>query len=415
MVDAALAARPAGEHTLSHALRCAALQNLGAAELWSSQPDDAGRDLEQALMLARRAARPWLELPCLGHLAMAGLMTGLSFSDALQSSEEAVQIAQAHGWGEDPALVTALATGALALLWLGRFDDAEQWLERAGDALQPDGEPGTELVVHYTRGLLRVAQDRPEEALEAFCAAKRMQALLAGEHAFSAATRARAIQTQIRLDQLDAARAALADITADGRDISEMRMGAAVLHLAEGDPEQAIDVLAPVIEGRAPCIHRSSATTEAQLLDAVAREQFGDKRAAEASVERALELAEPQGMILPFMLVRVQDILERLPRHRTAHGTLRRTILDVISGSAPRGAGQPAELLDELSDAELRVVGYLPSNLRAPEIAAELYVSTNTVRTHLRHIYAKLGAHGRAEAVSRARQLGLLAPSLRRD
>jgi LuxR family maltose regulon positive regulatory protein len=68
-------------------------------------------------------------------------------------------------------------------------------------------------------------------------------------------------------------------------------------------------------------------------------------------------------------------------------------------------------LLDELSDAELRVVRYLPTNLRAPEIAAELFLSTNTIRTHLRHIYAKLDAHGRGDAVARARELGLLAPS----
>ena len=54
---------------------------------------------------------------------------------------------------------------------------------------------------------------------------------------------------------------------------------------------------------------------------------------------------------------------------------------------------------------------YLPTNLKTPEIAAELHVSTNTVRTHLRHIYAKLGAHKRSEAVARARELPLLAPA----
>ena len=54
---------------------------------------------------------------------------------------------------------------------------------------------------------------------------------------------------------------------------------------------------------------------------------------------------------------------------------------------------------------------YLPTNLTVPEIAGELYVSRHTVRTHIRHLYAKLGTHTRAEAVARARALGLLAPS----
>ncbi|MBV8217964.1 MAG: hypothetical protein JO325_05850, partial [Solirubrobacterales bacterium] len=412
-MEAALAALPAGERALSDALRSAALQNLGVAELWSSRLDEARRDLERALVLARRAGRPWLEIPCLGHLGIAAPWAGVTLCDGLRFSEEAVRIADAHGWGEDPVIVTALATGAITLLWIGRFDEVEQWLERAERTLHPDGEPATELIVHYARGLLRLAQGRFDEALAGFRAAERMQALLANRHPFTLRTRARLMETQARMGQLDAARAAIADVSDAERGASEILVATAVIHLAASAPEQALDVLAPVIEGSARRMHPLTATTEAQVLDAVARDQLGDPRAAEASLERALELAEPEGMILPFLLAPSAGVLERLPRHRTVHATLRQTILDVLGGSAPAVQGNPAPLLDKLSEAELRVVRYLPTNLRAPEIAAELFVSTNTIRTHQRHIYAKLGAHGRAEAVARARGLGLLAPSAR--
>jgi LuxR family transcriptional regulator, maltose regulon positive regulatory protein len=153
------------------------------------------------------------------------------------------------------------------------------------------------------------------------------------------------------------------------------------------------------------------ATVHALLLDAAARDRLGERHAAEASIERALELAEWDGMILQFMLVPVRELLERHPRHRTAHAALLATILDVLGGTAPQPGRLTVTLRDELSEAELRVLRYLPSNLSAPEIAAELFVSTNTVRTHLRHIYAKLDAHSRSEAVARARELGLLAQS----
>ena len=81
-----------------------------------------------------------------------------------------------------------------------------------------------------------------------------------------------------------------------------------------------------------------------------------------------------------------------------------------LGGSSP----QLVELLrlaEPLSQGEIRVLRYLPTNLSAPEIARELSVSVNTVRTHIRHVCGKLGAHGRTEAVARARGLGLLAPS----
>jgi len=73
-------------------------------------------------------------------------------------------------------------------------------------------------------------------------------------------------------------------------------------------------------------------------------------------------------------------------------------------------AGPPQHLPEPLSQAEARVLRLLQTSLSAPEIARELYVSVNTVRTHMRHVYDKLGAHRRLEAINRARALGLLAP-----
>jgi DNA-binding CsgD family transcriptional regulator len=74
------------------------------------------------------------------------------------------------------------------------------------------------------------------------------------------------------------------------------------------------------------------------------------------------------------------------------------------------GAGH----LGALTHGETRVLYYLPTNLSAREIAGELYLSVNTVKTHQRHLYAKLGARSRTQAVQQARALGLLAPSPRR-
>src|SRR5262249_6974162 len=103
---------------------------------------------------------------------------------------------------------------------------------------------------------------------------------------------------------------------------------------------------------------------------------------------------------------------ERQARRGTAHAALIADILSLLAGrrSAPPRAG-PRPPLEPLSASELRVLRYLPTNLSGPEIAGELYVSHNTVRTHLSHLYGKLGTHTRAEAVARARALGLLAPS----
>ena len=78
---------------------------------------------------------------------------------------------------------------------------------------------------------------------------------------------------------------------------------------------------------------------------------------------------------------------------------------------AERGRSAAGELLDPLSDRELDVLRLLRSDLDGPAIARELVVSLNTVRTHTKHIYTKLGVNNRRSAVSRAHQLGLLSRS----
>ena len=76
--------------------------------------------------------------------------------------------------------------------------------------------------------------------------------------------------------------------------------------------------------------------------------------------------------------------------------------------------GELEALAEPLSESELRVLRYLPSNLSAPDIAGELFVSTSTVKTHMRHVYEKLASIDAPEAVERARDLGLLAAATRR-
>jgi LuxR family maltose regulon positive regulatory protein len=153
---------------------------------------------------------------------------------------------------------------------------------------------------------------------------------------------------------------------------------------------------------------------QAFLLEATASDALGDAVTVERALERALELAEPDGVLLPFLLHPAPALLERHRRHRTTHVPVISEILNQLAGkkrtSPPDGA---QHLREPLSQGEARVLRYLPTGLSAPEIADQLSVSVNTVKTHKRHVYAKLGTHRRHDAVERARTLGLLAPPTR--
>ncbi len=414
-LEAALDAAPdAPELPVSSDYRALALMNLGITELWAGRPAAAREHLEAALVLTRRIPRPFIEIGCLANLAIAAPLTGQPLPIALELSARAVAIAEEHGWTSESMATGAFAMAGMALVRLGRFADAERHLDRAEESLRQSADLGTELVLRYARGLLRFGEGRFGEALTEFAQAQGLERLLADEHVFMTDVRGRIAQVRVRMGDTEAARQMLAGLNPRERAGAGWRTALAALALAEDNPEGAIEAVAPVIEGTAPALYERWARAEALLFDATARDRLRDRRASEESLERALELAEPDGLMLPFMLWPSRELLERHPKHRTAHASLISSILDTMSGRATRGV--PATpLRDQLSEAELRVVRYLPSNLTATEIASELIVSANTVRTHMRHIYAKLGAHSRSEAVARARELGLLAPGAMRS
>ena len=209
------------------------------------------------------------------------------------------------------------------------------------------------------------------------------------------------IHALVRLGDTERAEQALAGVEEQDRDRGEMRIATAMLRLAQDDPHAATAAITPVLDGSAS-VGRRTWVVEAFLLEAIARDALGDPGAAERALECALDLAEPDGALSYFLLQPAPGLLERHSRHRTAHAALLAEILSVLAGSkpAPTPAG-PQPPLEPLSDSEIRVLRYLPTNLSTPEIANELYVSPNTVKTHIRNVYAKLGTHRRAEAVAR--------------
>jgi LuxR family maltose regulon positive regulatory protein len=181
------------------------------------------------------------------------------------------------------------------------------------------------------------------------------------------------------------------------------------LQLAEEDPAGAAHAVAPVLAGEA-FVYHPVFEIEANVLAAVARARLQETDAAERSLERALALAEPQGRVYMFLTVPgVAEVLAGQPVHRTAHAAHLKTLLDHVAGATPTAH----QLADPLSERELAVLRFLPTNLSAAEIGGELFLSVHTVKTHMRKLYAKLGAHTRAEAVERGRAHGLLAPSRR--
>ena len=387
-------------------LRAVALMNLGIVEAWALANTDSERHLREGAELARKIGRPYLEVACLAELAFAAKIEPLATTR--RRCQEAIALAEQHGWGTEPIISPALVNLAGTFILTGEFDQGERWLERASQALLTDTGPLIRLLLHHGNGMLLSGRGRLREALAEYSAAEELQAELEGSHALAGQLAGWKLGTQARLGQHVEARAALAALDAELAGSGEIANARAAICLAEGDAGAALAAAGDVLDEKAPAIGYVT-VVEAHLLAALAYRELGDERAAATAAESALALAEADRLVLPFALTGSAELLEAMPRHQTAHAALLADILDILHGipAAPRSESSWSEL-EQLSPSELRVLRYLPTNLSRPEIASQLSVSVNTINTHIRNIYAKLQAQDRSSAVQRARELRLL-------
>jgi LuxR family transcriptional regulator, maltose regulon positive regulatory protein len=424
----------AAQPGLSEDLRAVTLVSLGNTELSWQRLDEAERHLEQGIAVARRIGRPFTEVLSLSQWARIAAYRSMTL--AVERGTEAIELARRHGWAEHPALASAYTGIATVMVWRGQLDEAERRLRQAEGIVRTSAEPAVSLLFYQARGALALARGRYGDALAAFEAAGKHATLLVTPNPLPAQARALTVYALLRAGDIKSAEQAVAAVDEHQREAAQMREAVAALRLAQGDPQAALEALAPVLDSSAPLI--TPARVGAYVLAAIACAAAGDPAAAQDALEHALALAEPDGIVLPFLIHPAPDLLERHSRRPTAHAALVGQIRALLAPGAPdgtgrarygtgemasRGSGQiqgngvperTQPLLEPVSEMEMRVLRFLPTNLRASEIADELYLSVHTIKTHIRHLYTKLDVHGRGEAVQRARALGLLAPSPRR-
>ncbi|HST81203.1 MAG TPA: LuxR C-terminal-related transcriptional regulator [Kineosporiaceae bacterium] len=178
-----------------------------------------------------------------------------------------------------------------------------------------------------------------------------------------------------------------------------------------GTHDQASELLARLL-GAAEAGHREGSVVEILMLQALAYRLRGDLPAALIPLERALRMAEPEGYVRIFVDEgpAMASLLTAAAGEGIAPGYVGGLLAALGGGQDEHVTRPPATeaLIDPLSRRELDVLRLLGSDLGGPEIARELVVSLNTVRTHTKNIYAKLGVTNRRAAVRRAGELDLL-------
>jgi LuxR family transcriptional regulator, maltose regulon positive regulatory protein len=371
--------------------------NRGTAALWAADLDDA----ERYLTAAMHAELDGLVIPQLNAMAYHCLLQCErgELDPAQAAARRVIDTASAAGLATAVQSVGAYLTLARVSLDRGGTDEADEWLARIADVQALAPEPHVRLAAAIILATRYEAAGDREAALTG---------LRAQDHPANwrppPGLRERWLTTE----------AALLARAGDGVAASRLleRMGpagtqegmiaAARVHLLLGDLEAATAVRAHA----APAVHVRGRVTTA-VLDALLAAAAGHEHQATDHLENALATAAPWSLRRPFLAEAgpLRPLLERRIETGTAVPGFALELLEQTSDESGADTEARRTFIDPLTERERTVLRYLASTLSNAEIAAELYVSVTTVKTHQRALYRKLGAAGRRDAVQRARLL----------
>jgi LuxR family maltose regulon positive regulatory protein len=388
------------------AIRAFAFSALGAVEIWNREIDEGIRHLERGLAIATEAELDWIRLLCNAYLALGSALAG-RLAACERRARATLELAARRGWSRSgPTAVALTVLSGVQFLW-GLIDEADETLGRAELAIRRSHEAPLVALYWLNRGRVRAAQSRLGEALEAFDV---------GIDKLGGWTAADGLRSTLQTEAA-IARAALGQREAAVRELHRAasaspapNIGLARLALAGGDPEGARDHLARAMPWDRLLV---SQQVEGWTLRALVSDALAEHDDARKSLEHALELAEPGGFRQPLVThgAAMRLVLRRQLRLGTSHRAFVEELLVALQDREARSSNRTA-LTESLTAREIAVLRFLPTMMSNHEIASELFVSVNTVKTHLRSIYRKLDAADRRDAVHRAREIQLLAPGI---
>ena len=412
--DALIHAASAALHELSgdgaalpaaNGYRAAALGDLGTGLLWSGRLIAAEQRLLEGLDVAEGTTLDASRINMLAHLGLATAASG-RLSEAFRHATQATEIVRTRGWEPLPQAATAYLALAIVHLQWNDVDEAQMLLAeaRAASALEITPRWATELAqirLHASLGLVAAAREELSPLRDGvdewqpppFLA--RWLTITEAEVELAAGDPAAAV---VRLDSgppLDPSSSQAPERICRSRAL-----------LALGDPEAADEVLAVLRDER----RQHGSVVEMWLLTALAAGRLREDGRSTDAVRRALQAAEPEGVRRPFVTLdqeRLPRLLLRAKEMQLGSGQFLDSVLEDL-GAMARRPPSTSSLPVPLTDRELSVLLFLPTMMTFGEIAVELYVSINTVKSHVRSIYSKFEVTSRRRAVQRAHELGLL-------